>query len=100
MPEIQFAPVRACLHFTMVVASRGAPTSTASYLSVTPRLKNLPDRGCAAFSSNEGIFIGDGFCDQTPDFNSPECMFDGGDCCYDTVSSVICCIMSKVSPMD
>eukprot|EP00904_Undaria_pinnatifida_P012698 jgi/Undpi1/8559/HiC_scaffold_25.g11024.m1 len=41
-------------------------------------------RECPAFASDLGSFIGDGFCDSFVAFNSPECFFDGGDCCIDT----------------
>ena len=45
-------------------------------------------RECPAFASELGSFIGDGFCDSFVEFNSPECFFDGGDCCIDTVRIV------------
>lgn len=49
--------------------------------------KTYLNRGCATFSSEAGVFVGDGFCDQTPEFNNRACLFDGGDCCFDTVSA-------------
>lgn len=47
--------------------------------------RHLECRECPAFASDLGSFIGDGFCDSFVAFNSPECFFDGGDCCIDTV---------------
>ncbi|KAI8465502.1 MAG: Oxidoreductase, molybdopterin-binding domain-containing protein [Monoraphidium minutum] len=62
-------------------------SGAATYIDVAPPRAAAPRKavarppGCALAQQFELQRLGDGWCDELAPYNSPECLFDGGDCC-------------------
>jgi hypothetical protein len=66
------------------VTKEGGEYGPFGFFCIDPRFGNIDEKKCQVDNLE---WIGDGGCDTEGGYNTPECGWDGGDCCEETCDS-------------